>query len=236
MIEIPKTRLGVFAVEDPTLGTAVVQGNQMSVAIVGETLGAVTNIVDEPVVRQQSTLSDDLIHTDVSKISRIADIIGGVASYIQDTDYRLNSDSVEWLGTTLAPPSNVIGVAQSVVPVAPRTGLVAATYDYVITAIRTSSILTTPATVGETLPSAQVAVVVNPGGSPSTNAALLTWVPVVNAEGYRIYRKLSTDPNYDDALIAEIPGGASNFFLDDGYTAAFYADVTAATTANIADQ
>jgi len=218
-MDIPKTRLGVFSVEDPTLGTAVVAGYDTTVAVIGKTFGEVATLSDEAVERGDTPdLSDLLLHNTITRISRVSDIQGGVASYVRDVDYRLvTANSIEWLGTTVPAPVGLVGSAQTVTPVAPNVGLAANTYDFVVTAIR--KIDTDPETYGETVVSSQVEVVVG-GGAPATNAVRLTWTPSDGGEGYRIYRKLSTDPNYTDKLIAEVPGGASNYFVDDGYATA----------------
>lgn len=218
-MDIPKTRLGVFAVEDPTLGTAVVAGYDTTIAVIGKTFGEVATVADEAVERGDSPdLDDTLLHNTITRISKVSDIQGGVAAYTRDVDYRLvTAEKIEWLGTVVAAPAGLVGSAQTVTPTLPNTGLVAGDYEYVVTAIR--KIDTSPATYGETVVSSLVAVTVG-GGVPATNATRLTWTSSSGAEGYRVYRKLATDPNFTDKLISEIPGGASNYFVDDGYATA----------------
>src|ERR1019366_7468559 len=96
--------------------------------------------------------------------------------------------------------------------VAPRAGLAANTYDYVLTALR--EIDAVAHTLGETIVSSTTAVVI----AGPNNAVQLNWTPSVNAQAYKLYRKLSADGTFANSLIATIPGGASSSFLDDGYT------------------
>jgi len=218
MTDIPKTRLGVFAVEDPTLGTAVVAGYDTTVAIIGKTFGQVATLSDEAVARNASpNLTDVLLHNTINQISKVADIQGGVANYTRDVDYRLvSADSIEWLNTKVPAPTGFSALAQNVATPSHPGGLTAGVYDYVITAIR--QITATPTvTFGETVVATLTASVTVGGGSPATNSVRLTWVPSVGGQGYRIYRKLHTDPDFTNALITEVPGGASNYLIDDGY-------------------
>lgn len=218
-MDIPKTRLGVFATEDPTLGTAVVAGYDTTIAVIGKTFGEVATIPDEAVERGTSPdLDDTLLHNTITRISKVADIQGGVAAYVRDVDYRLSgADTIEWLGTVVAPLTSLVGSAQTVTPTPPNTGLTPGDYEYVVTSIR--EIETSPSVIGETVVSNLVAVTVG-GGMPATNATRLTWTPSAGSQGYRVYRKLAADPNFNDKLIAEVPGGASNYFVDDGYSTA----------------
>lgn len=217
---IPSSRLGVFATRDTTLGTATSSGFQPNVCVIGTTFGALTQVADQLVQRNNTpNLADLLPYNTVTRIMSVSDTLGGVANYVKDVDYELDDstdpDSILWLNTKIANPSGLAGVAQSVTPTSPNTGLVAGTYYYVITAIR--QIATSPSADGETLQSNEVTVAVGTG-NPVTNAVRLTWTSVKNAEGYRIYRS-SSQGVYTDRLIATVMGGASNTFLDDGYSA-----------------
>jgi len=218
---IPASKMGVFGVRDPLLGTTTITGLTRLLCLIGKTFGAVTTISNEPIARLDSgtTLLDPVTHSNVTRVASISDSSGGSANYVKDVDYRLNSASIEWLGTNIITPTGLAATADTVTPTSPRTGLTAATYNYVVSAIKKIVDDGTTTTYGETLPTASVSVVVG-GGSPATNSARPTWSPVTNAIGYRVYRKLSTDPNFTDKLIAEVAGGASNTLLDDGYATA----------------
>lgn len=200
----PSTKLGVFAYENPNIGTQIIAGQATLPCVIGTSYGALTTIQNEAVVRSVLLL-DPLQNSPAIAIVGVGDDDNGLFNYILGTDYRLSSDntSVDWLGTLIVPPVGLVGLAEDVTPVAPRTGLTAATYTYGLTAIRQIDAIAH--TNGETTESIPVSVIV--GGS--NNAVQLTWTPSVNAQGYNIYR------NGD--LIATVPGGASNSFLDDGY-------------------
>lgn len=216
---IPKTRIGVFATRDTTLGTAVAAGFTPNPCIIGTTFGAVTTIPDELVQRNDTpNLSDLLSYNTVSRILKVSDVLGGIANYQNNIDYELddatNPDSIVWLGTVIPAPTGVAAVARNVVPVLPNTGLAPGTYFYVVTAIR--QIDSSPATDGETVVSTEVSALVG-AGIPATNAVQLTWTPVEGAQGYKVYRNTVTGV-YTNKLIATVLGGASNGFLDDGFS------------------
>ena len=201
----PNTRLGVYAFENPNVGTPVVAGQQTMIALIGQSNGAVTTTNSEAVTRASVGELDPLANAPATSIVAVGDAATGLANYVLGTDYRLsnNGDDVEWLGTFVQPPVGLVGLAGQVTPASPRTGLAPATYSYEVTAIRQINAQTMAN--GETTVSNEPSVVV--GGS--NNSVALTWTPSVNAQGYNIYR------NGD--LIATVPGGASSSFLDDGY-------------------
>jgi hypothetical protein len=203
-------RLGVIGVKDPTLGTAAPAGNIPTVALIGKTLGAVTTIVDEPVVRTHPALTDTLAQTVVQQILQISDSKGGNPNYVQNIDYSIapNTNVVTWLGTVIPAPTGVAVAAAVTVGGA----LAANTYFYVITAIRQTALVPSPVT-GETTKSAEVTVTI--GGS--FNSAKLTWTPVPGASGYKIYRSTTTGV-YTNTLIVTVTGGASSSYTDVGAT------------------
>ena len=230
---IPASAMGVFGVRDPLLGTTVITGLTRLSCLIGKTFGAVTTISNEPVARMASgtTLLDLLIHNNVTRIASVSNTSGGSANYTKDTDYRLNGSSIEWLGTLIPTPSGLAGSDLVSVPTSTRTGLLPDTYLYVVAAIIKTVDDGTTLTYGETLPTNAVSVVVG-GGNPITNSVRLTWSPVTNAIGYRVYRKLEDTADYTDSLIAEVAGGASNTLLDDGYTEVTGTPVTVSTAFN----
>jgi hypothetical protein len=203
---IPSNRLGVFGIRDPLLGTPVVGNQPTVVAIIGQTLGAVTNIIDEAVTRSASLAYDEVTNTVVNFISKISDIQNGIASYINNVDYTLDmGNHVHWLGTFIQPPSSLVGSPLN-------TGgatLGAGTYKYKVTAIR---LIAVPSTEGETTPSSEVSVVV----SGPANSIQLSWTPSINAQGYNVYRTAVNGSTGTETLLATVLGGASNGFLDDG--------------------
>lgn len=215
---IPPTRVGVFAQQNALLGTAAVAGFVPTPCIIGETFGADTILQDQAILRGDDPSVKDLLGYDtVQRIISVSDLQGGMPNYELNVDYQLddstNPDSIEWLGTVISVPDGVAGLAKNVVPTSPRTGLAPGTFYYVITAIRQIDV--SPSTNGETTKSDEVTVVIG-GGMPATNATLLTWTPVTNAQGYKIYRG-TVSGTYTNKLIATVLGGASNNFLDDGY-------------------
>lgn len=215
---IPATRVGVFAQQNALLGTASVAGFIPTPCIIGETFGNDTILQDQAIVRGNNPSVEDLLGYDtVERILGVSDVQGGVPNYTNNVDYQLdtstNPDSIDWLGTVLPAPTSFAGQAVNVTPTVPRTGLAANTYFYVITAIK---LIVVPSTNGETTKSVETSVVVG-GGLPATNATQLTWAPVPNAIGYKIYRSLVSGA-YTNTLIATVLGGATNGFLDDGYT------------------
>lgn len=203
---IPNNRLGVFGVRDPLLGTPVTGNQPTVVALIGQTLGAVTNITDEIVFRTPAQAFDILANTVVNSISKISDVKNGIANYINNVDYVLDTGNhVDWLGTFIQPPSSVVGSAI----VTPGGTLAAGTYMYKVTAIRLTAL---PSTEGETTPSAEVSVTV--GGS--NDGVQLSWAPAVNAQGYNVYRTADNGGTGTETLLATVLGGASTGFLDDG--------------------
>lgn len=212
---VPATRIGVFGTQNNLLGTAAVSGFTPTPCVIGKTFGADTVLSNQPILRLAHPTTEDLLaYNTVERIISVSDVLGGIANYVNNVDYALdnatNPDSISWLGTFISPPTGVALLAGLVVPTAPRTGLAANTYYYKISAIRQIAL---PSTNGETTPSVEQSVVV---GGPN-NSVELSWTPVVNAQGYNIYRSTASGV-YVNTLIATVLGGASNSFLDDGYT------------------
>lgn len=210
---VPATRIGVFATQNDLLGTAAVAGFTMTPCIIGTTSGADTVLQNQPVLRLPSPgVEDQLAYDTTVRLIQISDSFGGVANYTLNVDYSLDlatspMDSVHWLGTVIGAPTGLAGLAQTITPVSPRTGLAAATWLYKITAIR---LIALPSTNGETTGSNEVSVV----ASGPNNAVKLNWTPVPNAQGYNIYR---VETSGSELKIATVIGGASSSFLDDGY-------------------
>lgn len=204
---IPNNRLGVFGIRDPLLGTPVVGSQPTVVAIIGQTLGAVTNITDEAVTRNALQIFDELANTVVNFVSKISDVQGGAANYVNNVDYELdNGNHVHWLGTFILPPSGFVGTPI----VQGGATLGAGVYKYKVTAIR---LIALPSTNGETTPSSEITVTV---GGAGTNAVQLSWTPVTNAQGYNIYRTAVGGGSNTETLLTTVLGGASNGFVDDG--------------------
>jgi hypothetical protein len=204
---IPSNRLGVFGIRDPLLGTPVVGNQPTVVALIGQTLGAVTNIVDEAITRNALQIYDELANTVVNFVSKVSDVQNGIANYVNNVDYSLdNGNHIHWLGTFVQPPTSVVGAAL----ITAGDTLAAGTYEYKITAIR--QIATSPVTQGETTPSLEVSVVVSGGA----NSVQLSWTPSVNAQGYNVYRTAVNGATGTETLLTTVLGGSSNGFLDTG--------------------
>lgn len=204
---ISSNKLGVFGIRDPLLGTPVIGNQPTVVALIGQTLGAVTNVTDEAVVRSASQLYDVLANAVVNFISKISDAQNGISNYLNNIDFVLdNGNHVHWLGTFILPPSSVVGAPI----VTAGASLALGTYLYKVTSIRETS--TVGPTEGETTPSLEVSVVL----SGSENSAQLSWMPATNSQGYNVYRTAVGGGSGTETLLATIVGGSASGFLDDG--------------------
>lgn len=219
---IPSNRLGVFGIRDPLLGTPVIGNQPTVVAIIGQTLGAVTNIVDEAVTRNALQIFDELANTVVNFISKVSDVQNGIANYINNVDFELDAgNTVKWLGTFVQPPSSLVGSPLTTAGATLPTGA----YKYVVTATRLTAL---PSTEGETTVSSEITVTLSGGA----NSAQLSWTPSVNAQAYKIYRTAVGGGTGTETLLATVAGGASNGFLDDGSLTPGIATPPVTNTAN----
>ena len=116
---------------------------------------------------------------------------------------------------TMIQPSSVIGVTVNLLWVG----------KYLVELkISLPRLITVPSTEGETTGSSEVTVT-------ATDSVSLTWTPVINADGYKVYRTAAGGSTGTEVLLTTIVGGATNSFLDDGSLTPGSATVPGSNTA-----
>ena len=206
---------GVQVQRDPLAGTAQVLSVPLIPALVGLSDGELKIITSESKLKGAKGSLEGLTNTPAESIIVISDTDQGIPDYVENRDFVLNSDQVDWsLNSVLVPPAVIT-------PIVSQTGgvLAADDYFYVVTAIRATDVSIPINVIGETTQSNEVTGAI---AAPGTGKITLTWQKVPGALGYKVYRSLDSGvypdgvPYGSGSLLITVLGVNSTSFTDDG--------------------
>lgn len=198
----------IRTVREDLQSTVVITGAEVIPLLIGTTNGRTVSTL-----AFEQTLGATVTHvfTVSPPVEDIVSIrsqsVGGI-TYVEGTDFTFvqATQTLTWLATTLAAPF-LISLAAST----SGGSIAAGNHFYVVTATRVTD--NSPLSTGETLQSNTLLVAT----TGVTSSVLLTWNPVIGAEGYKIFRRdggVLADPFITPALVATVVGGFTNTFTD----------------------